>query len=88
MYKILFLTILLVGCGGGENSAISSSPILDVCLQKVYFDDCMKLLPAGPTSTKYNDWSEVIAECTDSAKSLSYRQKKNVKDECRTGYAY
>lgn len=89
MYKILLLSFLLVGCMGEiENAETSTTPIVDACLQKVYFDDCMKALPAGPTSTKYNDWSEVIDECTDSAKSLSYRQTKNVKDECKSGFSY
>ena len=87
MYKIIFLSVLLVGCGGGGVPS-STTPIKDACLQKIYFDDCMEALPAGPTSTKYNDWSEVIAECTDTAKILAYRQTKNVKEECKTGYTY
>lgn len=85
MYKILLLTLLLVGCGNQDSS---TSPNVDVCLQKVYFDDCMAALPAGPTSTNYNDWSEVVSACRDIAQSLAYRQNKDIKEECKTGYTY
>lgn len=83
MYKILFLTFFISGC---VNQAPNT--FVDVCLQKEYFEDCMKDLPTGPTSTKYNDWSEVISECRDTARELSYRQTKNIKEECKGGFAY
>lgn len=86
MNKIIVLTFLLVGCGG--EVVTNTTPVVDVCLQKIYFDDCMKLLPAGPTTTNYNDWSEVISECTNSARLLSFRQSKDVKESCKTGYTY
>jgi len=27
------------------------------------FQSCLKALPAGPQSTQYNDWSEVVDSC-------------------------
>lgn len=95
MEKIVLVALLLLaGCDSNSMSKmeiankLNTNPIRDVCLQKVYFDDCMKALPAGPTSTNYNDWSEVVSACTDSAKELAYRQSKDVKEECKTGYTY
>lgn len=29
--------------------------------------DCMANLPAGPTSTHYTDWDEVVAQCDENA---------------------
>ena len=34
------------------------------------FQSCLVALPAGPQSTKYNDWDEVVEACD----SASYRQ--------------
>lgn len=31
------------------------------------FQTCLKALPAGPISTQYNDWDEVVAQCSSSA---------------------
>jgi hypothetical protein len=31
------------------------------------FKECMRALPAGPVSTHYNDWSEVVSECESAA---------------------
>jgi hypothetical protein len=32
-------------------------------LRRQYFVECMKLLPAGPVTTQYNDWDAVVGEC-------------------------
>lgn len=86
------ITILLVGCDNQSMSGmeieytLNTTPIRDVCLHKAYFDDCMKGLPAGPKSAHYNDWGEVVEACSDTAYKMSFRQEKNVKDECKSGY--
>lgn len=35
------------------------------------FQACLKALPAGPVSTKYNDWSEVVDSCASTAYNQS-----------------
>jgi hypothetical protein len=42
-----------------SNTAIQARKDLRISL----FEKCMKLLPAGPSETKYNDWDEVVSEC-------------------------
>ena len=39
-------------------------------LRHKYFIECLEKAPAGPISTHYNDWSEVVSECA----SASYYQ--------------
>lgn len=36
-------------------------------LRHQYFVECMKLLPAGPVTTRYNDWDEVVSACDTAA---------------------
>lgn len=33
------------------------------------FNACMAQVPAGPVTTRYNDWSEVVGRCEDHAQS-------------------
>jgi hypothetical protein len=39
------------------------------------FKECMAALPAGPQSTHYNDWSEVVDSCGDAAYWQSLERK-------------
>lgn len=57
--------------------------VYDQCLRAELFQECLKALPAGPLATKYNDWDEVVSECRTTAKNLSLRKAKTVKEECR-----
>lgn len=41
------------------------------------FKECLSLLPAGPVSTQYNDWAEVVSECEDAAYYQSLVKKCN-----------
>lgn len=89
MNKILLLVVmLLTACGqhSSERTAyaadIDDVIVKDVCLQRETFNECMKALPAGPQSTKYNDWDEVVKECRTTAHYLSQRKRKFVKPEC------
>lgn len=84
--SILVLTLLLTACGEAVHINNESNPIVDSCLRKQYFDDCLSKIPTGPVSTVSNDWSEVVESCGDIARQMSYRETKNVKSECRTGY--
>jgi len=55
---------------------------VDQCLRNQIFVACMKALPAGPASTKYNDWDEVVEACASAATYQSYRHKDYIKPEC------
>lgn len=65
--------VLLVGCSPPEWG------ITDQKLRQELFFKCMKSLPAGPTATKYNDWDEVVAECGNQAKQMTYGCLRNCK---------
>lgn len=54
----LVITLLLVGC-------MDDAPTYrqDPKLRQEIFFKCLAALPAGPQSTKYNDWDEVVNEC-------------------------
>lgn len=46
------------------------------------FDQCLKLLPSGPATTEYNDWSEVVETCD----GISYSQAQVWRPEGCTEY--
>lgn len=49
----------------------------DQDLREQLFFKCLEALPAGPQSTKYNDWDEVVNECGQQAYFLSRRCVEN-----------
>jgi len=84
MRSLLILTAVLaasasIGCT--EVAEMRSGP--DQCLRPVLFQQCMAALPAGPVSTKYNDWDEVVDSCAQTAYHQSIRTLAQVKPECR-----
>lgn len=74
---ILFCVSLLAGCGD------YAPPMADQCLRAELFKQCMAALPAGPTATHYNDWSEVVNQCSGFAYSASIRARSQIKNECK-----
>lgn len=52
----------------------------DQDLRRVLFKECMQLLPAGPKSTVYSDWDEVVSECN----YVSYSQSRRCIENCST----
>jgi hypothetical protein len=60
--------LLLTACHGPKHPKYA----IDPTLRAVRFEACMKLLPAGPRSTVYNDWDEVV----DSCDAAAWRQSK------------
>lgn len=60
------------------------STMPDKCLEREIFKECMKSLPAGPTSTHYNDWDEVVHQCGLIAYYQSLRKQSTIKNECQT----
>lgn len=72
------LTLALTACDG---SIGVSTP--DQCMRAALFASCMRALPAGPVSSQYNDWDEVVATCESAAYRQSLRGAQHIKPECR-----
>jgi len=53
----------------------------DLKIRAERFDACMKALPAGPVSTHYNNWSEVVDSCEKASAQQSKRLAKKVNGE-------
>ena len=79
---ILLLPLLLIACGQDDKPFIDER-VANQCLRREIFNECMKILPAGPLATKYNDWDEVVAECGSQAYYMSQRIKSTIPAECR-----
>ena len=77
-FALILAAAALAGCEAPE---VITGP--DQCLRADLFKQCMTTLPAGPQSTKYNDWDEVVAQCQNAAYYQSLRRLINIKPECR-----
>jgi len=75
---VLAVTVL-AGCTQDPNQSK-----VDQCMRQDLFIQCLKSLPAGPTSTMYNDWDEVLKECQSAAYYHSLRKLHTIKLECRS----
>ena len=56
----------------------------DACVRNEIFQQCIQNLPKGPEVTKYNDWDEVVGECSDSSYYISNEKKlgSHIPDGC------
>ena len=64
---ILISAVMLAGCHqpiDTTNPAIENQRGL---LRAKLAQQCMRDLPAGPQSTQYNDWDEVVNACSENA---------------------
>lgn len=43
------------------------------CDQAAIFQKCLQQLPAGPVTTMYNDWDEVVQQCKYSSIEMAQR---------------
>ena len=66
---IMGVALGLTGCNDYETKPRIK---LDQVRRELIFKECMTNLPAGPRSTKYNDWDEVVASCSSTAYNLSW----------------
>lgn len=66
----LLIAGLLAGCE--QKPTYTWEP--DQTVRAERFDTCLRLLPAGPQATKYNDWAEVVEACADAAYRQSVRK--------------
>jgi len=81
--KLILLTVLLLAACSKDDKPFIDERESNLCLQREIFNECMKILPAGPVATKYNDWDEVVSECRQNGYYMSIRKRKFVKPECQ-----
>ena len=74
----MVVALLLAACGEHPDTIIS-----DRCAVNDIFQQCMKSLPTGPSSTHYNDWSEVVTACQDVAYRHSLKKRKSIEPMCQ-----
>lgn len=77
---LLFSVLALTACG---EKPMESRNVVDQCMRNKLFEQCLKIIPAGPLATKYNDWDEVIETCGVEAYRQSLRLREFVKPECK-----
>lgn len=83
-YVLLLSVLILMGCDKDETlEKIKSKTCIDQCKRTVLFQQCLKIVPKGPQTTKYNDWDEVIQKCESSAYFQSKIKCEFVKPECQ-----
>jgi hypothetical protein len=73
---LICLSAGLLGCGDIPRYET------DQALRRTIFMECLKAVPPGPQSTKYNDWDEVISECS----SVAYYQAQVCVSGCGEAY--
>jgi hypothetical protein len=79
--RIVWLTALalaLLGCDARR----ATDTIVDQCLRTRLFQQCLTILPKGPTTTTFNDWKDVVSQCESSAYYQSKRVRPLVPSEC------
>lgn len=69
---IACIAIALAGCAQEESAIEAQRGVLRMRLNQF----CLKNLPAGPKSTQYNDWDEVVEACS----STAYYQSNQCED--------
>lgn len=75
LFGLGLIATTLTACNPYPGTAASEFQWLtDPVIRAERFDACMKALPAGPVSTHYNDWSEVV----DSCETAAYRQAQRL----------
>ena len=66
-----YLTIALLAIAAASGCTEHPQWATDQELRQEMFFRCLGELPAGPESTQYNDWAEVVDECGSQAYSLA-----------------
>lgn len=78
-YTVLLLSLLLAAC----DQPSRPDQVVDQCLRREIFQQCMAALPAGPQSTSTsNDWDEVVEACERASYHQAIRARAHVKPEC------
>lgn len=63
---LLAATLLVAGCSQPVDTR-AYDPVARSEYRDKLFNECMNALPAGPQVTKYNDWDDVVSECSQSS---------------------
>lgn len=79
---LAFVVVSMSGCAPAPKpQAPESKP--DQCLRAQLLKECLSTVPAGPqVAGKYNDWAEVVDECSDAAYYASFRKVDVIPKEC------
>jgi hypothetical protein len=80
---LVFAVVTLTACSDKEVAIMKNRHIPDQCLRAQVFEKCMRVLPAGPVATQYNDWDEVVSECGRQSYYQSIRNREFIKPECQ-----
>lgn len=80
---VLFVAAVLLALSGCTPKAMEPTHAYDQCARAEMLKSCMVALPAGPVSSKYNDWDEVVGECGTQAARISWRRIDQIKPECQ-----
>ncbi len=83
LMSALLLSALSLSACSAESPSLVSTTTVDQCLRTELFKACMSALPAGPVSTQYSDWDEVVDSCGSQAYYQALRQTATIKPECR-----
>lgn len=73
---VLAACFVLVGCEDNPSDTVH-----DQCLRAELFQQCLKALPAGQST--YNDWDDVVSECSSVAYYQSLRPRMAVNPSCK-----
>lgn len=82
MIRMLAASLVLALLAGCESTEYQPPNIPDNCVRATLFQQCLAALPAGPTSTRYNDWDEVVDSCESAAYYQSLRARQYVSANC------
>lgn len=82
MTLVVAMTIAAAMFAAGCSDELRNGP--DQCLRAELFQQCLSAVPAGPESTKYNDWSEVVSGCESASYYQSLRSRALIAEECRS----
>lgn len=80
LLAIVAVACTLAGCESAEIGAPASpwKATIDKATQAKAFTECMKVLPAGPQETVYNDWDEVVDSCRSAAREQAIVYKRHI----------
>lgn len=87
-YAIIMACIVLAGCQKTADGTMTTelkenTSQINQCIRTEVFYKCLNTVPAGPVATKYNDWSEVVEECSVTARHIAARKYSTIPPECR-----
>lgn len=75
MGKIILCAIMIVSLAAC--SPPTEVRFVDKAVEREQFNSCLANAPAGPASTKYNDWDELVYACRSTATYIATTCVKN-----------